>query len=100
MHVRKTAAICVERQFAAGGGVELDDESSGLAARHNAQILEAVDRQIGEGAVDRRVVDVVVGDAASAKALGPATRNARGQEVKSSIWLTIGVSTLSTVPRR
>jgi hypothetical protein len=36
---------------------------------------------------------------ASAKALGPATRNAR-EEVKSSIWLTISVSTLSPVPSR
>jgi hypothetical protein len=35
----------------------------------------------------------------SAKAVGPATRKAR-EEVKSSIWLTIGVSTLSPVPRR
>src|SRR5271157_157791 len=31
---------------------------------------------------------------ASAKALAPATRKAR-EEVKSAIWLTIGVSTLS-----
>ena len=31
---------------------------------------------------------------ASANALGPATRKAR-EEVKSAIWLTIGVSTLS-----
>src|SRR5437667_340566 len=30
---------------------------------------------------------------ASAKALGPATRNAR-DEVKAAIWLTVGVSTL------
>jgi hypothetical protein len=36
MYVRKAAAICVERQFAAGGGVALDDECSGLATRHNA----------------------------------------------------------------
>jgi hypothetical protein len=36
---------------------------------------------------------------ASAKALGPATRKAH-EEVKSSIWLTIGVSTLSPVPMR
>jgi hypothetical protein len=42
MHVRKTAAICLERTFAAGGGVALHDECFGLATRHNAQILEAV----------------------------------------------------------
>src|SRR3984957_7585281 len=34
---------------------------------------------------------------ASLNAVGPATRNAR-DEVKSSIWLTIGVSALSPVP--
>jgi hypothetical protein len=36
---------------------------------------------------------------ASAKALAPVMRKAR-EEVKSSMWLTIGVSTLSPVPRR
>jgi hypothetical protein len=36
---------------------------------------------------------------ASAKALAPATRKAR-DEVKSAIWLTIALSTLSPVPRR
>jgi hypothetical protein len=45
------------------------------------------------------VVDVVARDAGSAKALGSATRKARA-EVKSAIWLTIGVSTLSPVPSR
>ena len=35
---------------------------------------------------------------ASANAFLPETRNAL-EEVKSSIWLTIGVSTLSPVPR-
>ena len=62
----KFVAICVERQFAVGGGVALDDECSGLAARHYAQILEAVDRQISEGAVDRRVVDVALREVAGA----------------------------------
>jgi hypothetical protein len=45
------------------------------------------------------MVDVLVGVPASAKALAPATRKAR-EEVKSSIWLTIGVSTDPPVPRR
>jgi len=36
---------------------------------------------------------------ASAKALAPATRKAR-EEIKSYIWLTIGLSTLSPVPSR
>jgi hypothetical protein len=48
MHVGKTAAIGVERQFAAGGGVMLGDEGAGLAARHKAEIFEAADRQQGE----------------------------------------------------
>jgi ABC-type phosphate/phosphonate transport system permease subunit len=48
MHVGEAAAIGVERQFAAGG-VALGDEGSGLAARHKAEIFEAVDRQVREG---------------------------------------------------
>jgi len=98
MHVGEAAAIGVERQFAAGGGVALGDETAGLAARHKAQIFEAVDRQMRESVVDHQIVHIFVMPG-SAKALGPATRNAR-EEVKSSIWLTIGVSTLSPVPMR
>ena len=98
MHVGEAAAIGVERQFAAGGGVALSDETAGLAARHKAQIFESVDRQMRESVVDHQIVHIFVMPG-SAKALGPATRNAR-EEVKSSIWLTIGVSTLSPVPMR
>jgi hypothetical protein len=36
--------LVVELQFAAGGGIALGNKSAGLAARHKAQILEAVDR--------------------------------------------------------
>ena len=46
MRVGEAAAIGVERQSAAGGGIALGDEMAGLAARHKAQILEAVDRQM------------------------------------------------------
>ena len=117
MHVRKAAAIGVERDPRAagpagrpgdaGGGVAFGDEGAGLAARDKAEIFEAVDREMREacpwqrtgGVVDRQVVDVIVGDAGLGKGLGAATRNAR-EDVKSSIWLTIGVSTLSPVPRR
>src|ERR1700745_924420 len=53
MHVRKTAAIGVERQFAAGSSVMLGNEGAGLAARHKAEIIEPVDRQMGEGVVIR-----------------------------------------------
>jgi hypothetical protein len=51
-----------------------------------------------EGVVDRQV-DIFVADAGCGKAVGPARRKAR-EEVKSSIWLTIRVSTLSPVPSR
>jgi hypothetical protein len=34
MHLGETAAIGVEREFAAGGGVALGDETAGLAAWH------------------------------------------------------------------
>jgi len=44
MHVRKPAAIGVERQLAAGSGVASGDEGAGLATLDKAQILEAVDR--------------------------------------------------------
>jgi hypothetical protein len=36
----------VERQLAAGGGVALGDEGSGLTGRQKAEIFEAVDRQM------------------------------------------------------
>src|SRR6516165_8921942 len=48
MHVGKAAAIGVEWQLAAGGSSALGDEDAGLAARHKAEILEAVDRQMRE----------------------------------------------------
>jgi hypothetical protein len=43
--------------FPPGGGVALGDEGAGLAARHKAQIFEAVDRQTREGVVDHQMVD-------------------------------------------
>ena len=39
--MRRAAAIGVERQFAAEGGIMLGDESASLAARQKVQILEA-----------------------------------------------------------
>jgi hypothetical protein len=45
------------------------------------------------------MVDVIVVMPVSAKILAPATRKAR-EEMKSSIGLTIGVSTLYPVPSR
>src|ERR1700682_575359 len=45
------------------------------------------------------MVDLVVREAGLGKGLGPATRNAC-DVVRASIWLTIGVSTLSPVRRR
>ena len=63
-----------------------------------AEVLEAVERQVGEGVVDHQVVDVRVRDAGLGEGLLPRDAERR-EEVKSSIWLTIGVSTLSPVPR-
>ena len=48
MHVGEAATIGVERQLAARGGVALGNETAGLAARHKAEIFEAVDRQVRE----------------------------------------------------
>ena len=36
------------------GGVALGDEAAGLAARHKAQIFEAVDRQMHHNGISRR----------------------------------------------
>ena len=41
MHVREAAAIGVERQLPAGGGVALGDESAGLAARQSIIVTPA-----------------------------------------------------------
>ena len=51
MHVGEEAAIGVERQFAAGGSIALGNKPAGLAASDEAQIFEAVDRQMCEGVV-------------------------------------------------
>ena len=102
MHVGEATSIGVKRgnfRFAPGAVLRSAMNAPGLALWHKAQILDAVDRQIGEGVVDHQMVDALVRDAGSAKAVGPATRNAR-EEVNSCIWLTIGVSTLSPVPSK
>jgi len=79
MHVGKTAAIGVGRQFAAGGGIALGDEGSGLAAGYEPQILEAVDRQMREGVVDHQMVDVLVRDPGLGEGLGAGdAKGARG----------------------
>jgi hypothetical protein len=91
MHVGEAAAIGVERQFAAGGGVALGEEGSGLAAAGKAQILQAVDRQMRKACPWQRTGGVVDHQVPRQRAVGPATRKAR-EEVKSCIWLTCGVS--------
>jgi len=70
MHVGEAAAIGVQRQFAAWGGVALGDERSGLPLRHKAEVLEAVDRQMRKGVVDHQMVDVLVRDAGLGKSRG------------------------------
>jgi len=80
-----TPWLGVERQLAAGGGVALGDKGSGLAVRHKAEILEAVDRQMREGVVDHQVVDVPVGDAGLGEGLGAGdAERARGDVFLSS----------------
>src|SRR5262249_55428477 len=82
MHVRKTAAIGVEREFAAGGGVALGDEGAGLAARPKAEIFEPVDRQMCERVVDHQMVDILVRDPGLGKGGGAGdAEGARGGEV-------------------
>ena len=80
MHAGEAAAVCVERDPRAagsarrpgdaGGGVALGNEGAGLAARHKAQILKAVDRQMGDGVVGHQMVDVLVRDAGFGKGVG------------------------------
>jgi hypothetical protein len=75
MHVGEAAAFGVAWEPAARGGVALGDETAGLASRHKAQILEAVDRRVCEACpwqrtgsvVDHQVVDVLVRDAGLGK---------------------------------
>src|SRR6266852_4137685 len=58
------AAIGVERKFAPRSGVALPDEPRGLARLGEAEVFEAVERQVREGAVDHQMVDIPVRDAA------------------------------------
>jgi hypothetical protein len=46
MHVGEAAAIGVERQLAAGGGVAVGDEGAGPAARHKAEVFKASEEVI------------------------------------------------------
>ena len=62
VHVGEAAAVGVQRQLAADRGVPLTDEPGRLARLAEAQVLQAVERQVGEGVVDHQVVDVGVGD--------------------------------------
>src|SRR4051794_30613010 len=57
MHVAQAAAIGVERQLAARSGVAVGDEFAGLFMRHEAEIAEAVERQMRKGVVDHQVID-------------------------------------------
>ena len=66
--------------------------------RHEAEIAEAIERQMRERVVDHQMIDILVRDAGFLEGQGPATLKAR-ELSNVSIWLTIGVSTLSPVPR-
>ena len=98
VHIAEAAAIGVERQLSAGPGVAVGDEFSGLFMRHEAEIAEAIERQMRKGVIDHQVIDVLMGDAGfleRQRTCDP--ESARVSNV--CIWLTIGVSTLSPVPR-
>ena len=58
MRVGEAAAIGVERQLAAGGDVAHYDEKAPASPRGTkTQIIEAVDRQIREGAAGHQMVN-------------------------------------------
>jgi hypothetical protein len=57
------------------------DEGAGLAARHKAQILKVVNRQMSKGIVDHQWSTSLCMMPTSAKAFGHAKRSARGGEV-------------------
>ena len=61
VHVAEAAAVGVERQLAADGAVLRSlMKARRLARLAEAQVLQAVERQVGEGVVDHQVVDVGV----------------------------------------
>src|SRR5882757_584278 len=60
MHVGEAAAVGVHRQFASGGGVTLAYEVLRLAAPHEAEVFEPVERNVGEGVVHHQMIDVGV----------------------------------------
>src|SRR5882672_1180957 len=63
MHVAETAAVGIERQLAAGPGVAVGNELAGLFMRHEAEIAEAIQRQMRKRVVDHQVIDILVADA-------------------------------------
>src|SRR6201999_2164974 len=63
VHVAEAAAIGVDRQLAAGAGVAVGDELAGLLMRHEAEVAEAIERQMRKGVIDHQMIDVLVGDA-------------------------------------
>jgi hypothetical protein len=63
VRVGEPAAVRVQRQRAARCGVAIPDEPARLAAWHEAEILETVDRQVRERVVDHQVPHVARRDA-------------------------------------
>src|SRR5215831_18512676 len=85
------ADTMADRDLGAGGGVALGNEGAGLAVGHEAEILEAIDRQMREacpwqrtgGVVDHQMVDVLVRDPGLGKSLGAGdAEGARGREIR------------------
>src|ERR1700751_2017875 len=62
MHIGEAAAIGVERQLAAGPRVGVGAAFGGPLIWHEAEIAQAIERQVGEGVIDHQMIDVLVRD--------------------------------------
>ena len=98
VRVVEAAAARVHRQRTADRGVTLGDERAGLAARHEAEVLERHQR---EDARRRRTASRgrrrTGASPAAANAAAPARRNA-SDDVRSGIWLAIAAPLASPLP--
>ena len=63
VHIGEASAVRVQRQLGAGTRVAVSDELAGFLVRHEAEVAEAVQRQMREGVVDHQMIDILVGDA-------------------------------------
>ena len=97
MHIAQSAAIGVERQLAARRGVAPGDEGAGLTARHEAEVFEALNRQMREGVVDHQMVDVLVRDAGLGE--GRAAGDPEGARAQGVLWRAAPTRGVGSSPR-